>query len=152
MPSLFKRIRTMKDHEAPNVNEPVSNKTVLIAEDNYLSYFLLSTIVKKYGLNVVWAQNGREAVKLFRENPDIELVFMDINMPEMDGLEATKKIKELRKSVPVIIQTSLTECRKTSFNAGCDDFISKPYDLKLIKNIISKHLGGCFYKAEPCSC
>lgn len=122
------------------------NPTVLIAENDALSYLVLRSIVKKHGLHVVWAQNGLKAIELFCENPNIIMVFMDINMPIMDGLEATKKIKELDKAVPVIIQTACIEYRKTGIECGCDEFILKPYDFMQIKNVIAKHIDNDIIK------
>lgn len=129
-----------------------SSKTALIAEDNYLSYFILSAILKKNGVNILWAKNGLEAIEQLKLNNAIDIVFMDINMPEMDGLEATKQIKSLRKNLPVVMQTANTDMLKQSVDAGCDDFITKPYDKNLIKSIINKHLGNCSTLNNPLVC
>ena len=117
-------------------------KTILIAEDDFISYKLLSCIVGATGVKVIWAMNGAEAVEICTENQDIDLVFMDISMPEMDGFEATSKIKELRNNLPIIIQSSFVDVKsiKKGFDSGCDEYINKPIDKNIIYTLLNKYL------------
>ena len=106
------------------------NKTFLIAEDTDMNYFLIVEVLKKTKANLVRVKNGKEAVEFIRAN-HTDLVLMDINMPVMDGYEATRLIKELRDDIPIIIQTAVHEDGKENASkAGADDFIAKPIDLK----------------------
>jgi len=117
-----------------------NNKIVLVAEDDYSSYKLLSIYITKNGAEVLWAKNGLEAVEICSQNREICLVFMDINMPVMDGFDATKKIKELRNDLPVIIQTAYNDNETKCYEAGCDDFIVKPLNMKIIFDMMNKYI------------
>jgi len=101
-------------------------KTILIAEDNDSNYILMTYILKR-NYQYVRAKNGQEAVDIV-ENGGIDLVLMDIKMPVMDGLEATKIIKEKYPDMPVVALTAnaFDSDRKLAIDAGCDDFLSKP--------------------------
>lgn len=103
-------------------------KTVLVVEDDEGSFKFLKIVLEQSQMTVLWAKNGKEAIKLCKDNPLIGLVLMDINMPVMNGYEATKKIKRTRPNLPIIAQTAYTVFgdREKSIEAGCDDYISKP--------------------------
>ncbi|MFP4065311.1 MAG: response regulator [Bacteroidales bacterium] len=103
--------------------------TVLIAEDEYSNFLLMKTILELHDYEVVHARNGLLAVDYCLSNYEISLVLMDIKMPEMNGLEATKLIKEKRPDLPVMAVTShaLMADSKKALDAGCDDYLSKPF-------------------------
>lgn len=90
----------------------------------------------------IYARTGIEAVEICRNNPDLDLVLMDIQMPKMDGYEATKKIREFNNNVIIIAQTAyaLTGDRDKSIEAGCDDHISKPINRDTLISLIETHL------------
>ena len=117
---------------------------ILIVDDLATNRKLLSRmLVKMADYTVVEAVNGREAVALFKdENPD--LILMDINMPEMSGLEATTKIKAIAGDtyIPIIFLTALSaeSALSDSLASGGDDFISKPFELDILKSKINAHL------------
>jgi signal transduction histidine kinase/CheY-like chemotaxis protein len=118
------------------------NKTILIAEDEHNNFIFLNEIIKRTGAKVIEAKNGLQAVHAIENNPEINLVLMDLLMPEMDGYNATKQIKKIRPSIPVIAQTAYTMMKEKekSLESGCDGYISKPYNppelLELINNFI----------------
>ena len=116
--------------EVNNENEPL----VLIAEDDDSNYFFLDILLRKASVNLMRARNGQEAVELCRTHPEISLVLMDIKMPIMDGIEATKQIKSFRKSLPIIAVTAhaLTGDEHRILQAGCDDYIAKPLKKELL--------------------
>jgi serine phosphatase RsbU (regulator of sigma subunit)/CheY-like chemotaxis protein len=117
-----------------------TNKTILIAEDTDINYFLLLEVLKKTKATIIRVKNGAEAIEFVKTN-HIDLVLMDINMPTMDGYEATKLIKEYNDSIPIIIQTAVYEDGKeSSIKAGADDFISKPINLKSFMEKLSRFL------------
>jgi CheY-like chemotaxis protein len=103
--------------------------TLLIAEDEDSNFILLEALLSESGITILRATNGTEAVSLCKLNPEIDLVLMDIKMPEMDGYEATRQIKKIRPDLPVIAQTAYTtnSNKKKAFECGCSDFISKPF-------------------------
>ena len=101
---------------------------ILIAEDDEVSGILLDKTVKMFGKEIISVRTGIEAIEACQNNPDIDLVLMDIQMPEMGGYEATRKIREFNKVVVIIAQTAFAltgDCEK-AIEAGCNDYISKP--------------------------
>ena len=126
-----------------SLNNPRGLK-ILIAEDDETSEILISTVVKEFSREVLKARTGNEAVEICRKNPDIDLILMDIQMPEMNGYNATKQIRQFNKDVLIIAQTAfgLSGDREKSIEAGCNDYISKPINkdelLALVKGYIKK--------------
>lgn len=119
-----------------------SDKTVLIAEDADDNYFLLTAILKKTKINLIRAKNGQEAIDLCKENENIDAILMDLSMPIMNGLEATSAIKEFRAELPIIAQTAyaMEADREKTFEAGCDDYISKPIRRKVLIELLDKYI------------
>lgn len=116
-------------------------KKVLIAEDNDSNYILMTYILKnRYEFER--AKNGKEAVDLALKG-HYDMVLMDIKMPVMDGLEATKAIKEKHPDLPVIALTAnaFDSDRQLAMEAGCDDFLSKPVSSDLCLQTIKKFIG-----------
>ncbi|MGQ1911481.1 hybrid sensor histidine kinase/response regulator [Marinifilum sp. RC60d5] len=113
---------------------------ILVAEDEDTNFYYLLTILENAGLEIIRACNGVEAVDLFKKNPKISFILMDIKMPLMSGYEATGKIREFNKNVPIIAQTAfaMSDERTKAIEAGCTDYIAKPFKktdiLTLIEN------------------
>jgi PAS domain S-box-containing protein len=106
---------------------------ILVAEDDETNFFYLSTLLtRKTGVTVLHASNGREAIELLKANPGIILIFMDMKMPDIDGFEATRQIKLIRKDVPVIAITAyaMSGDEERVLAAGCDGYLSKPISKK----------------------
>ncbi len=122
--------------------ERLKGKVILIVEDVESSYSLLEAMLIKYKVKLLWAKNGIEAIKMAMENPLIELVLMDVNMPIMNGFEATTEIKKLEPDLPIIAQTAYanSEDREMAVSAGCDDYLEKPIQKKLLYKILDKFL------------
>jgi PAS domain S-box-containing protein len=119
----------------------VKNLKILIVEDDEISYSLLSIVVQKISKEVIHAITGLQAVETCRNNPDIDLVLMDIRMPVMNGLEATSQIRQFNKDLIIIAQTAYgfsSDCEK-ALKAGCNDYISKPINSTLLFELIKKH-------------
>jgi CheY-like chemotaxis protein len=117
---------------------------ILIAEDDEVSEMLLQSTVKMFGKGIINARTGTEAVELCRQNPDIDLILMDIRMPEMGGYEATRQIRGFNKQVVIIAQTAygLSGDREKAIEAGCNDYISKPINRTELLAMIQKHFGN----------
>jgi len=117
-------------------------KTVLIVEDNETSNIYFEAALRKTKAQFIWAKNGLDAVEIVRSNDNIDLVLMDINMPKMDGIEATRIIKNECPDLIVIIQTAfvLSGEEKLCREAGCDEFITKPIRLKYLLDTINHYL------------
>jgi PAS domain S-box-containing protein len=118
------------------------SKRVLIVEDVEESFRFLEIVLGKAGFEILWAENGEESIKICKEDADIALVLMDINMPVMNGYEATRAIKKLRPQLPIIAQTAyaITGDREKSLAVGCDDYISKPIKRELLIGLIRKYV------------
>jgi len=119
-----------------------SNFTFLVAEDNESNFLVLKAGLKDTHATILWVKTGQNAIDLCRDNEDISLVLMDVQLPDMDGLEATRAIKSAHPGMPVIAQTAYTmpEDMERIRNAGCDDHISKPIQFKLLIRKIEKFL------------
>jgi len=117
-------------------------KTLLIAEDDDLSFLLMCEILTPANFKIIRALNGIEAIEKCESNPNIEMVLMDIKMPLMNGYDATRGILAIRPNLPVIAQTAYgTETDKTNaFSSGCCDIITKPLDSQELLFVINEHL------------
>lgn len=121
----------------------MSKGQILVVEDNMDTYELMRIILELNGYETFLAMNGRDGVNAARkQNPD--LILMDLAMPEMDGWEATRRIKKDPKtaSIPLIAVTAhaLPSERDRALKAGCDDYIVKPMDLSELVNIVNRTL------------
>lgn len=134
-----KSLQISNDDELKNMSQKF---TILIAEDDEISFFYLENILQNEEIMLIHAKNGLEAVNFLKLNPDISLILMDIKMPEMSGLEATLEIRKFNKSIPIIAQTafSILGDKENILNSGCNDYIAKPINkIELIK-LIKKYL------------
>ncbi len=115
-------------------------KTFLVAEDEEDNFRYLEVALSLFNASLIWARDGKEAVEVFKKIDNIDLVLMDIKMPGMDGYEATRQIKKINKSVPVIAQTAYAMLgeRELSLNAGCDEYISKPINYQDLLDLIQR--------------
>lgn len=118
------------------------NKTILIVEDNETSNIYFEAALRKTKANLLWAKNGLDAVELVKTKSGIDLVLMDINMPKLDGIEATRIIKSLFPEIIVVVQTAflLSGEERMCQEAGCDEFITKPIRLKYLLDTINHYL------------
>ena len=122
-----------------------SNFTILVVEDNESNIMFFKSALKRTGANIIIAVNGEQAIENVKNIPDIDIVLMDINLPKIDGLAATREIKKISPSLPVIIQTAyvLNFKEKECYEAGCDFFVEKPIRLtilyKAINSLVNKN-------------
>lgn len=114
--------------------------TILIAEDELLNVLYIKRILSNSGYNILYAQNGAEAVRMVKEHPSINLVLMDIKMPVMDGLEATRQIRLFDQQLPIIAVTAYAanDDRHDCIAAGCTDYLSKPFTADDLTLLIKK--------------
>jgi len=119
----------------------LSHKTILIVDDLVDNTILLTRILAETKAQIISADSGNKAILLVQENPDIDLVLMDIKMPGLNGYDATRSIHSFRPKLPVIAQTAyaFNEDRVSAFAAGCTDFISKPIQKQKLFEILQKH-------------
>lgn len=115
---------------------------ILIAEDDESSGMLLTELIDEHSKEILYAKTGVAAVEACRNNPDFDLVLMDVQMPLMNGYDATRHIRKFNKKVIIIAQTAfaLADEREKADAAGCDDYISKPIRQVILNELINKHL------------
>ncbi len=130
-------VLSTEDNEEVQIN----NLSILIAEDDETSDMLITSILSKNNHKILHTINGTETIEACRNNPDIDLILMDIKMPEMNGYEATRQIREFNKDVVIIAQTAfgLSGDRQKAKDAGCNDYISKPIIKDELKRLMQKY-------------
>lgn len=118
----------------------LSGKSVLLVDDDMRNVFALTTVLEEVGINVLFAENGKEALMSMEENSEVDLVLMDIMMPEMDGYEAIKRIRATDKfaQLPIIALTAkaMKDDREKCLKAGASDYISKPVNLEQLLSLL----------------
>ncbi len=136
-----KKIDRKQDVLAFTTENKIKHLKILIAEDDQISDLLLTRTLKTISPEVLHAKTGIDAIESCQNNPDIDLVLMDIKMPEMDGYEATRQIRQFNKDVIIIAQTAfgMAGDREKAMVAGCNDFITKPISLSLLNGLIEQH-------------
>ncbi|MGF1776142.1 response regulator [Vibrio nomapromontoriensis] len=130
---------------------------VLIVDDVTTNQVVLQSLLAKYGIRVDKAKNGLEALSALRGQANFDLVFMDCQMPEMDGYEATQHIrdtsnKNINHEIPVVAMTAnaMQGDRDKCFDAGMDDYVSKPINSKALGDVLNKWLSHCAIENENC--
>jgi hypothetical protein len=129
--TIPRRELSVKRGSAPFIHKEVftpNTPLILIAEDDESSFLFQSVVVKRGGYNVLRATNGVEAVEFCRDNPQIDLVLMDIKMPILNGIEATEQIRVFRKDLPIIAVTAYAQSDDEFriLQSGCNDYLTKP--------------------------
>jgi len=109
-----------------------SKKVILVVEDNQISFKLIHAVLKQVKANVVHAGNGKKAIEACSSDKHFDLILMDMQMPEVDGLEATRRIKQIRPDLPILATTANTfdENYVACKEAGCDGFLTKPLQFR----------------------
>jgi CheY-like chemotaxis protein len=116
------------------------NFIVLVAEDDEINFFLLHTWIKNL-CTIIHAKDGIQALEEFKAHPEINLIIMDIKMPYMNGIDATKEIRKLNKSIPIIAYTAYVMNYEANLmqEAGCNEIITKPSKKEDFLEIVQKY-------------
>ncbi|WP_346854693.1 PAS domain S-box protein [uncultured Draconibacterium sp.] len=137
---------TEKQKEDTHINQ--SNKmgsnaklNILIAEDDENSYLHLSILLNQYARNIIRKTNGADTVEYFKNNPDVDIILMDVKMPVMDGYQATREIRKFNSEVVIIAQTAyaLEGDNLKALSAGCNDYITKPIKTEVLTSALNKY-------------
>jgi len=122
----------------------VSGSKILIVDDNQMNLKVEGVLLSKYGVNVLKAMSGQEAIDILDADNSISLVFMDYMMPEMDGAEATRIIRSKGNDIPIIAVTANTISGATDiyYEAGMSDYLPKPIDIHRMEDILRKWIVG----------
>jgi CheY-like chemotaxis protein len=140
VPETYNSLAPEEESEIPAYTW--KDKVILVVEDDVVNFRFLEALLQDKAVQILHASNGLQAVELCRTISKIDLVLMDLKMPEMDGIEATRQIRSFNRKVPIIAQTAfvmeneLTRSRE----AGCDDHITKPIDIKEFLEKVDKFL------------
>jgi CheY-like chemotaxis protein len=124
-------------------NLKLATKKILIAEDDGSNYLFLESLLRSSEAELIWARNGQQAVDIHAGRDDIDLILMDIRMPEMNGLRATEKIRSSDNDIPIIALTAFAfaDDHQKSMEAGCTEHLAKPVKIEELKRILQKYLG-----------
>ena len=123
------------------------DKLILIVDDKKMNFVLLRTQLRKTNASFLWIENGALAVDYIKSGNKADLILMDIRMPVMDGIEASKAIKEIRPEIPIVIQTAsvMGSAYDEIGTSKCDDTIFKPIDanklIEVVANQFEKYAG-----------
>jgi len=117
-------------------------RSILVVEDDHVCFSYLDFLLRPTNVTVLHAIEGRQAINLCQTHPEIEIVLMDVRLPGMNGLDATRHITSIRQDLPVIAQTAYAsdEDQQAAFSAGCRDFIAKPIRANDMIALIRKYL------------
>jgi len=119
---------------------------LLVVEDDFISGKLIAALVKNITREVLFVKSGKEAIQTCRQHQDIDLILMDIQLPEVNGYEATRQIRQFNKDVVIIAQTALATStdRVNALSAGCNDHISKPINANALREVVRKYFKTLF--------
>ncbi len=126
---------------AEDIDFQIKKLKILIAEDDETSDFLITSMLKKNNNEVLHARTGIEVIEVCRKNPDLDLILMDIKMPNINGYEATHQIRQFNNEVIIIAQTSygLSGDRQKAIDAGCNEYLSKPIRKDELLRLLQKY-------------
>jgi len=136
-----KKITKDKQRTFDNIEEKIKDKNILIVEDHDFSFKYFEEILSPYNPKLTRAINGEEAVELAR-NHHYDLILMDINLPVMDGVAATKEIRKFSPDLPIFVQTAFAMESEIGMimSSGCNDLVSKPIDKMEFFEKLLRHL------------
>jgi len=119
-----------------------ANKKILIVEDDEISKEFFYEVLKPTKATLLFAKEGKTAIQACKENPDIDIILMDIQLPVMDGQQAADEIRKINKNIIIIAQTAyaMSEDRQKYLSSGFDDYISKPINPDGLLEMIGKYM------------
>ena len=127
-------------------NYDFEGRTILVVEDNEISFKLISAILTRVNVHLIRATNGKEAIEICRDNPGISMVLMDLQLPEVGGLEATRVISQMCPGLPVIATTAnaFEEDEVACRQAGCAGYLAKPLQFRKLYELMQS-----FFDRQP---
>jgi CheY-like chemotaxis protein len=140
----FENAKTIDQDTTPQKQNEMeyANTKVLIVEDEDFNFNYLEELLQRKNIEYIRAKTGREALSMFKSNPNIDMILMDIRLPEMDGFKVTQEIRKTNAKIPIIAQTAyaLPGDKQKAIDAGCNDYISKPIIEERFNSLIDKYL------------
>jgi CheY-like chemotaxis protein len=121
-------------------DEPLRDRKVIVVDDDVRNIFALNSLLERHGMNVITATNGHDAIKLLDEHPDVALILTDVMMPEMDGYETMRRIREIPafRLLPIIALTAkaMKGDREKCLQAGASDYVAKPVNTEQLLSLV----------------
>jgi CheY-like chemotaxis protein len=121
-------------------DEPLKDRKVLVVDDDVRNIFALNSLLERHGMNVITATNGHDAIDMLESNPDLSLILMDVMMPEMDGYETMRRIREnpAFRQLPIISLTAkaMKGDREKCLQAGASDYVAKPVNTEQLLSLV----------------
>ena len=141
-PGSGRETGTAPGREMPDLSIDLSGKKIVIAEDDSANYLYIESFLKRSNSDVIWAKDGNQLIEIFRSEPSLDMILMDIRMPALNGLEATRIIRRTNETIPVIALTAyaFADDREKSLEAGCNDFLAKPVKIEELSKTIARYL------------
>ncbi len=135
-------VQQNKGIEIDTSNLNWNGKTILLVEDEDINFMYISELIENTGIILLRTSTAEEAINICKTNQTIDLILMDMRLPGINGFDATKIIKQIRKRTPIIAQTAyaMENERKDCLTAGCDDYLTKPFDQKVLFDVIDRYL------------
>ncbi len=120
----------------------LTGRKILIAEDDSANYHFIESFLKRSNSTMLWARDGQEALDIFTKDPAIDMILMDLKMPTLNGIEATKTIRKTNKEIPIIALTAyaFADDKENSIKAGCNEYLSKPVKIEQLSAILTRYL------------
>ncbi|MBC7926229.1 MAG: response regulator, partial [Bryobacteraceae bacterium] len=126
--------------ELARADDELAGRKVLVIDDDLRNIFALTSVLEQHNLNVLHAENGRAGIELLKNHPDVDAILMDIMMPEMDGYETTRAVRQIPefRSIPIVALTAkaMKGDREKCLQAGASDYVTKPVDLDQLFSVL----------------
>jgi CheY-like chemotaxis protein len=136
LPDLQRQMLERSQQQDPTL----AGKKILIVDDDVRNIFALTSVLERYQIEILYAENGREGISVLQNHPDIDLVLMDVMMPEMDGYETTQAIREIPQfaHLPIIALTAkaMRGDREKCIESGASDYITKPVETDQLLSVL----------------
>jgi CheY-like chemotaxis protein/nitrogen-specific signal transduction histidine kinase len=145
-PGKVSRLSLLKEDKNISKSEKLEpiwkDKVILVVEDDLVNYQFIEALLEKTQVQLLHAENGNQALELCKTISTIDLILMDIKLPDKNGYEITREIKAIRSDIPIVAQTafSVNEVREKCLASGCEDIISKPIEIELFLSTVNKYL------------
>ncbi len=125
-----------------NIIDNFNDKTVLVVEDDYVCFQLIKEVLADTKVEIIHTQTAGKAIELIRKNVKIDLILMDIQLPDYSGIQASEIIRSINPTIPIVIQTAYAfdSYMKKSQEIGCNDFILKPIEPQQLIDVVKKFL------------
>jgi len=120
----------------------LKGRKILIAEDDSSNYLFIESFLKQTNADILWARDGKEAIDIFKADPTLDMILMDLKMPDINGIDATRAIRKTNKDIPIIALTAyaFADDKENSLIAGCNAYLSKPVKIEQLSEILSSYL------------